>query len=149
MVFAGAIGLISGILGIWQFFIDNLPEPPQGENGDDPNIHGNTLRIQVGINGLKDPETGAVGGAMGGSVGNVDHWDASGDHIVGVPWYQRVEDGHFVDIELYSTNGRQAVTTTIEADYDDICIATMAMTFSDGSNWAWVGDVSDAPLGPS
>jgi hypothetical protein len=138
------IGLISGVLGVVGFIQDQLPDKPEPENPDDPNKYGINLRLTVGLAGVTPPEGGDPLAEPDGMINQVAHYDNAGNIIVGIAAPGMIEDGHFTDIKVMSTNGRQAAVTTVWGTPQNVCIATMGITFSDGTRFGWVGDVSHA-----
>ncbi|KAI9159105.1 hypothetical protein HJFPF1_07113 [Paramyrothecium foliicola] len=140
-----AIGLIGSLLGIWSFAEEQLPkrpEPSDTNGGGEITKYGTTLRVQAGLNNVTNPDKTLWG--AGGTFYSAWHYNARDDQIVGHSNFEVIKDGHFYDLEMFSSDGTQAVRTEIWGGYDDICIATMSMTFSDGSHWAW--SMSETPV---
>ena len=141
------IGLVSGVLGIVGFFQDQFPSKPEDEpkHEENTNIYTTTLRIQLGVNGIANPETGETLWGAGGSAYTIDHYGANGIYLFPGAMVDTISAGSFQDLSTSASIGDQVTRTEIADVTDDMCIATMGMTLADGTHWGWLGDVSIYP----
>ncbi|RYO97129.1 hypothetical protein DL765_011298 [Monosporascus sp. GIB2] len=122
-----AIGVISGVLGIIQFGIDNFAEPERV---------GSTVRIAVGLD-----YDGGLSNA-GGDLPDVRLFNEAGDFLGMVADPGTVDSGGFVDITV-NHNGdstQQATYALLSANDNAICIAYAAITWPGGEEYSWIGD---------
>ncbi|KAI1122808.1 hypothetical protein F5Y10DRAFT_253288 [Nemania abortiva] len=122
-----AIGLISGVLGIIQFGMDNLPQE---------NSEGSTVRITVGL----DTTDGLSN--SGGDLPDVRLFNEAGDFLGITVDPGKVKSGEFGDITIEHdhNSGSQATYALFSANNDAICIAYTSITWPSGDQYAWVGD---------
>ncbi|KAI5864852.1 hypothetical protein GGS23DRAFT_466452 [Durotheca rogersii] len=122
-----AIGIISGLLGIVQFGIDNFA---------DPKTVGSTIRITVGLD-----TKGGLNNA-GGDLPDVRLWNEAGDFLGIKADPGKVEHGGFKDITInHKRDSTQQPTYTLfSANNDAICIAAASITWPNGDKYSWVGD---------
>ena len=123
-----AIGLVSGLLGIVQFGIDNFAEPEST---------GSTIRVAVGLD-----YDGGLSNA-GGDLPDMRLFNEAGEFIgmVADPG-DKLERGGFDDVFVKhkGDSTQQATYTLFSANDDAICIAYASITWPDGDQYAWVGD---------
>ena len=127
MALVEAIGLISGVLGIIQFGIDNF-SPPDAE--------GSTVRVTVGL----DFEGGLSN--SGGDVPDIRLWNEVGGFLGSRVKSGKVDTGKFADVFVAHEDGQgsQAAYTLFTAKNDAACIAAATITWPNGDNYAWTGD---------
>ncbi|KAI3322529.1 hypothetical protein HD806DRAFT_500324 [Xylariaceae sp. AK1471] len=125
--FIEAIGLISGVLGIIQFGIDNLPKEDSV---------GSTIRVTVGLD-VKDGLQNA-----GGNLPDIRLFNEAGDFLGIEVDPGDVGSGEFGDITIKHNgdSGQQAAYTLFSANNDAICIAYAAITWPNGDKYGWIGD---------
>ncbi|KAK0665236.1 hypothetical protein QBC41DRAFT_359048 [Cercophora samala] len=120
------IGVISGLLGILQFGLDNFPKKQSNSC---------VVRIATGLassGGLENPE---------GGVYKVHVFNQNQERI-GWSNGKFISNGGFVDIKVdQGSNRQQAAFATIEATADGICIPFMSATWVDEQKYGWVGDI--------
>jgi hypothetical protein len=128
-----AIGVISGLLGIFQFAEDHLPTV-------DPTT--STVKIGVGLDGTPDPNNpDATLSNAGGDLPDVRVWNENLDFIgiTADPGY--VNDGTEGSITVdQNGNAQQVPYVLLSANDDALCIAFASIAWPDGSKYAWVGD---------
>ena len=122
-----AIGVISGVLGIVQFGIDNFAEPES---------KGSTVRIAVGLdydNGLNN---------AGGDLPDIRLFNEAGGFLGMVADPGKVDSGGFADITVDHDDDstQQAAYTLFSANNDAICIAYASITWPSGDQYSWIGD---------
>ncbi|KAJ3565392.1 hypothetical protein NPX13_g7521 [Xylaria arbuscula] len=125
--FIEAIGLISGLLGIVQFGLDNF-------SSDDS--EGSTIRISVGLDfdgGLSN---------SGGDLPDVRLFNEVGGFLGIKADPGSVDKGKFSDITVKHKDdaGSQATYTLFSANDDAICVAAATISWPNGDKYAWVGD---------
>ncbi|RYP59709.1 hypothetical protein DL771_010778 [Monosporascus sp. 5C6A] len=122
-----AIGVISGVLGIIQFGIDNFAAPESV---------GSTVRIAVGLD-----YDGGLSNA-GGDLPDVRLFNEAGDFIGMVADPGTVDSGGFADITIPHNGGstQQATYALFSANDNAICIAYAAITWPGGDEYSWIGD---------
>lgn len=131
---AEAIGLISGVMGIWSFAADMLPS--SGGGGSDTSA----IRIHVGLDSTTNDNGDSLANA-GGDVEVVRLYNAEHQLIGTGGAGTEVSSGEHVDISIGQTNGNQAAKAVVRAGKDAMCIAYMAATWTDGSRkYGWTGD---------
>jgi hypothetical protein len=143
------IGVVAGVLGIWGFSEDHIPQKAEPEKPDDPNKYITTVRVAAGLDGAGSPDIIDKGPhrlmSAGGRLDSMIHYNLNGD-VLGVGGsVDRIGDGAFIDFKSPSSDGSQPVTTEIRGTYDNICIATLTTTWPDDSKFGWTGDVSTNP----
>ncbi|VBB76675.1 Putative protein of unknown function [Podospora comata] len=120
------IGVISGLLGILQFSMDNFPKKQSNSC---------VVRVSTGLassGGLENPE---------GGVYKVHVFNQNQERI-GWSNGKFISNGGFVDIKVdQGSNRQQAAFATIEATADGICIPYMSATWVDEQKYGWVGDI--------
>ncbi|KAI0906454.1 hypothetical protein F4823DRAFT_607161 [Ustulina deusta] len=122
-----AIGLVSGVLGIIQFGLDNF-SPDDSE--------GSTVRITVGLDfngGLSN---------SGGDLPDIRLFNEVGGFLGINADPGKVDSGKFSDITVEHKDdaGDQATYTLFSANNDAICIAAASITWPNGDKYAWLGD---------
>jgi hypothetical protein len=122
-----AIGLISGVLGIIQFGIDNLPEKDSV---------GSKVRVTVGLD-----VSGGLSNA-GGDLPDIRLFNEAGDFLGITADPGKVDSGGFGDITIDhdKNSANQAAYALFSANDDAICIAYASITWPSGDQYAWVGD---------
>ncbi|KAI1115297.1 hypothetical protein F5Y14DRAFT_410829 [Nemania sp. NC0429] len=122
-----AIGLISGVLGIIQFGIDNLPQEESV---------GSTIRVTVGLD-----VSGQLNNA-GGGLPDIRLFNEAGQFLGISADPGKVKAGEFGDITIEHdhNSGQQAAYTLFSANDDAVCIAYASITWPSGDQYAWVGD---------
>ncbi|KAI0393822.1 hypothetical protein F5Y17DRAFT_466626 [Xylariaceae sp. FL0594] len=121
------IGVVSGLLGIVQFGIDNFAPP------DDV---GSTVRVMVGLD-IKGELNNA-----GGDFPDLRLYNEQGD-CLGKKFDQgKTKTGSAMDMMVkYSGDaGQQATYTLFTANNDAICIAYASITWPTGDKYGWWGD---------
>ncbi|TGJ88660.1 hypothetical protein E0Z10_g2 [Xylaria hypoxylon] len=128
-----AIGLISGVLGIVQFGLDNF-------SSDDS--EGSTVRITVGL----DFDGGLS--SSGGDLPDIRLFNEVGGFLGINVDPGTVDSGKFSDITVEHNDdaGSQAAYTLFSANDNAICIAAASITWPNGDKYAWVATgVANAP----
>ncbi|KAJ8109145.1 hypothetical protein ONZ43_g6215 [Nemania bipapillata] len=122
-----AIGLLSGVLGIVQFGIDNVPKAESV---------GSTVRVTVGLD-MK----GGLNNA-GGDLPDIRLFNEVGEFLGIVADPGKVKSGSFGDITVKhnDNSGQQATYALFSANNDAICIAYTSITWPSGEKYAWIGD---------
>lgn len=122
-----AIGVLSGVLGIIQFFKVNFP-PPE--------IVGSMVRVGVGLD-IK----GGIQNA-GGDLPDVRLWNEDGVFLGLTVDPGKVANGGFGDIKIAHEHNlnQQATYALFSANNDAICIAYTTITWPDGDKYAWIGN---------
>lgn len=124
------IGFVSGVLGIYSFATELFPSEPGGESA--------TVRIAVGLSGT-DGDDGPLEGPDG-SVKSVRIYNNQGEFLSSGPDDQGIDDGGYTDITLKQGITQQAPYVQIRVgDDENICLAYVSVTFSDGQQRAWDG----------
>lgn len=131
-----AIGVISGVLGILQFGIDNFAAP-------DP--EGSTVQVKAG---LECPDCSTFDGNIETVVGydfyNQEVGRADGGHV---------GSGGTLDLTLdQSVPGVQSDFVSVSAGNDAVCIAWISVRQKDGveaAGGAWNGDIGSSCPGPN
>ncbi|KAM0424810.1 hypothetical protein ACHAPT_009866 [Fusarium lateritium] len=121
------IGVVSGLLGILQFGIDNFSEEP----GD-----GSTFKIAVGLDGTKGLNN------AGGDLPDVRVWNGNGEFVGMNADQGKVDDGNLGEVHVDHEN--QGVYTLFSANDDAICIAWVTTSWSEdrgGQHYAVNGDM--------
>ncbi len=122
-----AIGVISGVLGILQFGVDNFPEQK---------AVGSSVRVTVGLD-----TQGGLDNA-GGDLPDVRLFNEAGDFIGIETDPGKVEDGGFGDITIdhKGDSTQQPTYALFSANKDAICIAYVSITWPSNEKYSWVGD---------
>ncbi|ETS77101.1 hypothetical protein PFICI_10975 [Pestalotiopsis fici W106-1] len=128
---AEAFGVITGLLGVWQFAEDHFPadETPASN-----------YRVTVGLEGFDangQTLTNAKGEIETIKTYNVQHEliGSGGGLTVGDG-----EDDQFGDIKVDQEGNSQSIWTEFFAGDDAICIAAITTTMEEGTKWGWTGD---------
>src|ERR1700712_2521634 len=112
------IGVLSGVLGIVQFGMDNF--------GDADSV-GSTLKVAVGLNYANGLDN------AGGDLPDVRLFNEGGDFlgITADPGY--VDDGNTgtITVDHKSDSGQQATYALFSANDDAICVAFVSITWPD------------------
>ncbi|KAF7563673.1 hypothetical protein G7046_g427 [Stylonectria norvegica] len=121
------IGVVSGLLGIVQFGVDNF-------GGPDP--ASSTLKITVGL----DVEGGLDN--AGGDLPDVRLFNEAGGFLGINNKGDNIVDGTTGEIKVthQSGEGQQASYALFSANNDAICIAYLSITWSNGDEYGWVAD---------
>jgi hypothetical protein len=129
------IGVISGLLGIVQFGIDNIPEQETSQS---------TLMIGVGLDGTDPahPDRGSMNSA-GGDLPDVRLWNENVEFIAATADPGTVDSGEANTITVdQGDNGQQPTYALLSANDDAICIAFVSITMPEPAkqHYAWLGD---------
>lgn len=120
------IGVISGLLGIYQFGADNFGSSDDG---------GSVLRFQVGLdspNGLSN---------SGGDLPDVRLFNEVGEFLGITADPGTIEDGTTgSDIRVTQSSEQQATYGLITANDNAICIAYLSIVWPDEQKFGWTGD---------
>ncbi|KAI4859909.1 hypothetical protein F4820DRAFT_462101 [Hypoxylon rubiginosum] len=122
-----AIGVISGVLGIIQFGVDNFAEPK---------TVGSTIRLTVGLD-----TNGGLNNA-GGDLPDVRLFNEAGEFIGIKAGPGKVKDGGFGDITVDHNDDttQQPTYALFSANNDAICVAYTSITWPNGDKYTWVGN---------
>ncbi|KAK0616581.1 hypothetical protein B0T14DRAFT_523450 [Immersiella caudata] len=133
--FVEVIGVVSGLLGIVQFGMDNFA-------GEDDSVN-SIIKIAVGLDG------GGLSNA-GGDLPDVRLFNEFGDFLGMSADPGFVADGTMAEIKVRHDGdlGQQATYTLFSANNNAICIGMATITWPDGSNWGWTAQWAD-PCGAS
>ena len=135
MAIGAIISVISGAINIFNFASENLPLAHSDKS---------TVRIYAA---LASSETNA-----GGDIPKVFTYNERGDYMgessrssfdIFFGINDKVETGSFVDVEVpidTDNVGQQATYALFKAGNDAVCVAYAAITWPDGTNYAWSGD---------
>ncbi|KAF4124722.1 hypothetical protein GMORB2_5388 [Geosmithia morbida] len=124
---AEAIGIVSGLLGIVQFGIDNFASEPGP---------GSSFKVAVALDGANGGTDNA-----GGDLPDVRVWNEYTDFVGITADPGTVGDGNIGTVDVEHEN--QGVYTLFSANNDAICIAWVTTTWSDergGNEYAVSGD---------
>ncbi|CAM1502184.1 Fc.00g041680.m01.CDS01 [Cosmosporella sp. VM-42] len=121
------IGVVSGILGIIQFGMDNFAEPDGASS---------VVKITVGLdvdNGLQN---------AGGSLPDVRLFNEAGGFLGINADGDGITSGNTGEINVshQSGDGQQAAYALFSANDDAICIAYVSITWPNGDQYGWVAD---------
>ncbi|KAK9773300.1 hypothetical protein SCAR479_10029 [Seiridium cardinale] len=123
-----AIGVLSGILGIVQFGIDNFA---------DDSTSGSTIKVAVALEGADgNPPTNT-----GGDLPDVRIWNLYGEFVGITTDPGTVDPGNLGEVGVEHDN--QGVYSLFSANDDAICVAWVTTTYSDdrgGNEYAVSGD---------
>ncbi|KAJ5163582.1 uncharacterized protein N7500_005412 [Penicillium coprophilum] len=125
-----AIGVISGILTIVSFGMDNFGE---GETS------GSTIKVAVALDGPNGPTN------AGGDIPDVRVWNEVGDFVGMKADPGTVGNGNLGEVKINHEN--QGVYSLFSANDDAICVAWVTTTWSDdrgGNKYAVSGDYGEA-----
>ncbi|KAI0015966.1 hypothetical protein F4780DRAFT_31477 [Xylariomycetidae sp. FL0641] len=122
-----AIGVISGVLGIIQFGMDNFPAADGSSS---------KVRVAVGL----DTEGGLQNG--GGDLPDVRIFNEGGGFLGLSPDPGTVGSGGFGDVSITHDSGdnQQATYALFSANDDAICVAFTSITWPDDNKYSWIGD---------
>jgi len=123
------IGVISGVLGIIQFGMDNF-----GSEDTD----GSTVRVQVGLDYTDGLDS------AGGSVPDIRLFNEVGGFIGMSADPGSVDSGSYTDMTVEQNSAQQATYTLFSANDDAVCIAYSSITWPDGSQYGMTGDIGQA-----
>lgn len=127
---AGAIeiiGVLSGLLGIVQFGMDNFAAPETAAS---------SLKIGVGLD-----IAGGLSNA-GGDLPDVRLWNEGGDFLGISADPGDIDDGSTKEFKVNhkGNNGQQATYALFSANDNAICVAYVSITWPDGNEYGWIGD---------
>ncbi|KAK7924314.1 hypothetical protein PG985_006368 [Apiospora marii] len=132
---ADVIGIISGVMGIWTFVGDILAPGAADES---------IYRIHVGVDGSTNPDTPGEGPELNAAPGVIDAvkvYNTNHDLMGTGPGGMIGFNGHgFGDVGASQLGSQQSIFTEFFAGDDAICMAAIAATMPEGSQWGWVGD---------
>ncbi|KAK4159051.1 hypothetical protein QBC43DRAFT_362692 [Cladorrhinum sp. PSN259] len=121
------LGVISGVLGIIQFGIDNFAPP---------DAVGSTVKILVGLD--------VAGGLQnaGGDLPDVRLFNEAGAFLGITADPGDIKDGTTAEIKINHNDdsGQQAAYALFSANNNAICIASASITWPNGDEYGWVGD---------
>lgn len=121
------IGVVSGLLGIYQFGADNF--------GSSEDTGGSVVRIQVGLdstNGLSN---------AGGDLPDIRLFNEVGEFLGASYDPGSIEDGTTgTDIRVQQTAEQQAAYALFSANDNAICIAYLSIVWPDEQKFGWTGD---------
>lgn len=128
--FVEVIGLVSGLLGIVQFGMDNF-------GGEDDSVN-SIIKIAVGLDG------GGLTNA-GGDLPDVRLFNEFGEFLGMSADPGFIDDGTAGEIKVRHNDGlgQQATYTLFSANDNAICIGMATITWPDGSNWGWTAQWAD------
>ncbi len=119
------IGIVSGILGIFQFGIDNFAKTDSG---------GSVVRIQVGLD-----STGGLTNS-GGDLPDIRLFNEVGEFLGAKYDPGHIDDGTTgSDIRVQQKAEQQATYGLFTANDDAICIAYLSIVWPDGQKFGWTG----------
>lgn len=121
------IGVVSGLLGLVQFGIDNFAAPETAAS---------KLKIGVGLD-----IAGGLNNA-GGDLPDVRLWNEGGEFLGISADPGKIDDGSTKEITVShkGDNGQQATYALFSANTDAICVAYVSITWPDGNEYGWIGD---------
>lgn len=120
------IGVVSGLLGIYQFAADNFASSDKG---------GSVVRVQVGLD-----NPGGLSNA-GGDLPDVRLFNEVGDFLGASYDPGHIDDGtNGKDITVTQTAEQQATYGLFTANDDAICIAYLSIVWPDEQKFGWTGD---------
>jgi hypothetical protein len=130
LAFVEVIGIVSGLLGIVQFGMDNF-------GGDDGTVN-SVIKIAVGLDG------GGLTNA-GGDLPDVRLFNEFGEFLGMSADPGSIDDGSTGEIKVRHKDdlGQQATYTLFSANDNAICIGMATITWPDGSNWGWTAQWAD------
>lgn len=119
------IGVLSGILGIAQFGIDNFGASDTG---------GSVVRFQVGLN-----SDGGLDNA-GGDIPDIRLFNEVGEFLGGSYDPGFIEDGTTgSDIRVTQKSEQQATYALFSANDDAVCLAYISIVWPDEQKYGWLG----------
>ena len=131
---ADVIGVVSGVIGIFQFLqgLFPPPSPPSGATSQ--------IRIGVGLNGNFDGQTlsDSEGAVKGIRVYNEDKQligTGKGDGVIPSGSYQDIS------IDQSQEPGQQPTYLQLNAGKDALCMAYITQQWPDGTQRGWSGDM--------
>jgi hypothetical protein len=124
-VLINVIGVISGVLGIYQFGVDNFGGGDEG---------GSVVRIQVGLD-----VDGGLSNA-GGDLPDVRLFNEGGEFLGSSYDPGTIQDGTTGDITVTQVFEQQATYALLTANSDAVCIAYLSIVWPDEQKFAWTGD---------
>ncbi|OCL05722.1 hypothetical protein AOQ84DRAFT_399413 [Glonium stellatum] len=119
------IGVVSGLLGILQFGMDNFGSQDTG---------GSVVRVKVGLD-----QDGGLSNA-GGNVPDIRLFNEVGDFLGAHYDPGSITDGTDVDVTVSQTEEQQATYALFSANDNAVCIAYVSITWPDGQKYGWEGD---------
>lgn len=130
---ATAIGVISGVVGIYQFLADLFPTSPDSVTA--------TVRVAVGLSGTPDPGNPSdTLNDPAGVLGSVRIYNNNQEFLSESQTNVEIDDGGFIDMAVEQVITQQVPYVQIQgADGEDLCIAYTSVTFADGQRRSWDG----------
>lgn len=123
---AQVLGLLNTLVGIVSFLSSTFPAQ-QGP--------ATVVRIAAGLNG-----PGGLSGADG-TIDQIQTFDLNQSQLGQVDTLDStIQSGSFVDYTVPQETGDQATFIQVFGSKDAVCIAYIAVTWPDGSNYGWPGD---------
>lgn len=127
------IGVVSGLLGIYQFGADNFGEADEG---------GSVVRVQVGLDN-KDGLSNS-----GGDLPDIRLFNEVGEFLGASYDPGSIDDGTTKDIRIQQSAEQQAAYGLFTGNDNAICIATLSITWPDEQKFGWTGDWGKECGGP-
>lgn len=119
------IGVVSGLLGLYQFGVDNFG------SGD---VGGSVVRIQVGL----DVDSGLSN--AGGDLPDIRLFNEGGEFLGSLYDPGSITDGTTGDITVTPESEQQATYALLTAKNDAICIVYLSVVWPDEQKFGWTGD---------
>lgn len=125
---ATVIGVVSGVLGIFQFFQGLFPD-------NDPTV--SVVRVAAALNGAEGD-----GGPLSDADGDLSDVRLYNEHqeFIGAGGSGYVESGGFHDFTIGQDTTQQAAYVQLRAGGDALCIPYISTTWVDGQQRGWTGD---------
>lgn len=120
------IGLVSGLLGIYQFGKDNFGSSDSG---------GSTVRVLLGLD-----IDGGLNNA-GGDLPDVRLFNEGAEFLGMTVDPGSIDDGTASDIKVAQKVEQQATYGLFTANDNAICIAYLSIVWPDEQKFGWLGDI--------
>lgn len=120
----GVIGVISGILGIAQFGINNFGASDTG---------GSVVRFQVGLDSYDGLDN------AGGDIPDIRLFNEVGEFLGGSYDPGFIEDGTRSDVRVEQNSEQQATYALFTANDDAVCLAYISIVWPDEQKYGWLG----------
>ncbi|KAI0479427.1 hypothetical protein GGR56DRAFT_634961 [Xylariaceae sp. FL0804] len=129
------IGVISGVLGIYQFLADTFPATSD-------NLA--TVRVHAALNGATGPDGGTLD-AADGNIADVRLYNEHEELLGAAKEFDiytdiHINSGEYYDFTVDQSSSQQAPYVYIVGANDGICIAYTTVTWTNGYQYGWVGD---------